>query len=239
MPLSFDFATERIHTLDDAVSAQTLIDGCRDAEASSVGIAYPQIASGEGKAPLGGAETGIVVKLLGGWKILSDKTDGSLSVSGGSVVRHDATSIFAANPLVQYENVLSQAGVGVPSVQEDTLLDIYRVLVSASVTGPNKKGLSFMDRFEIEKDPEEIRQYEINWEPYIGTGNDLSTCMTTIESVSPRGKADLIVQQQITSPSCVLTLSGGTQGVTYLLKMVATSGGETFVRRGKIYVKLA
>lgn len=110
----FDFEDQRIDidALLTTVDANNLWDSIQEAQASSEGIPFDQVAIAEGLTPLStGISTFLTVALLDNWEIKTLKTSGKFEIAGGNVVRADGSDPFRDNPLITYINNLSQAGV--------------------------------------------------------------------------------------------------------------------------------
>ena len=116
---SFNFDTEiiSIGAATSRLEADSLQEASREAESSEMGIVFPKIINTSGKITLDiQSETGLNVVLQNNWKILSLKTTGLFTVSGGNVVTDvNGIAIFATNPTVETQNNTSQAGVRVSS----------------------------------------------------------------------------------------------------------------------------
>lgn len=110
----FDFEAQRID-IDDEIareSVERLWRAIQEAQASSVGIAYPEIATGSGLDQLSeGITTFITVKLLDSWEINTLRVTGKFEVAGGNLIRADNEDPFCDNPLITFINFISQAGV--------------------------------------------------------------------------------------------------------------------------------
>lgn len=112
--LEFNWDSQIIHAEGgiNELTAQELINAVREAEAATGTINYTKVANASGKDPLTGSiSIGITVTLLEDWKIYSDKSSGFFTVSGGNIIRHDATSPFVTNPAITYQQILIQGGV--------------------------------------------------------------------------------------------------------------------------------
>ena len=110
----FDFDDQRIDIDVGVVNIDVinLYTAIKEAQASEVGIVYPQIGRGEGRTVLSGSiSTFLTVSLLDNWEVNTLQTSGNLQVSGGNLVRADESDPFRDNPLITYINNLSQAGV--------------------------------------------------------------------------------------------------------------------------------
>jgi len=116
---SFNFGTEvvSIDALTEKLDADSLQEASREAESSEEGIASPPIVATSGKVTLDAeSETGLNVVFQNTWLILTLKTSGLFTVSGGNVVSDlTGVEIFAPNPTVDTQNNTSQAGVRVLS----------------------------------------------------------------------------------------------------------------------------
>ena len=110
----FDFEDQRI---DVDATVDTLILGdlwiaIQAAHSDKCGIAFTEIATGEGLATLGvGVQTFLTVKLLGSWEVNSLKASGKFQAGGGNLIREDGADPFRDNPLITYIAFLSQAGI--------------------------------------------------------------------------------------------------------------------------------
>ncbi len=117
--VEFDF-TSSVITADnsiDSLTAQEITNAIRDTEEELRAMTFSKVADITGKADLGGSvETGIVVELLDGWKIASDKSSGTFVVQDGTVVETTAgTNIFDTNANVTLINLAQVGGVLVVS----------------------------------------------------------------------------------------------------------------------------
>ena len=128
---SFNFDNEvlSIDALTERLDADSLQIAAREAETSEMGIVFPQIINTSGKVTLDSeSETGLNVVLQNTWLILSLKTSGLFTVSGGNVVSDiNGVEIFAPNPTVDTQNNTSQAGVRVLSETQDILAALDRI----------------------------------------------------------------------------------------------------------------
>lgn len=94
------------------ITAQELVNSCREAETSEQGILYTKIINAVGKDQLSGSILiGITVTLLENWKILSNKTSGFFTLLDGNIITHDASTPFADNNGITYQTILIQGGV--------------------------------------------------------------------------------------------------------------------------------
>lgn len=110
----FDFDEEIISCspLVSTLTIQELINACRKAECSDLGISYLKICDAGGKNYLdtdAGIQVGITVQLLGNWVIYSEKDSGVFRVLGGNLVQVGGGDPFAPNPDITYVNILSAA----------------------------------------------------------------------------------------------------------------------------------
>lgn len=102
----------RVPSTISVLTAQELIDAIREAESYDGGMLFNKIANATGKDALSGSVLiGITLTLLENWKILSDKTSGFFTVQDGNIIRHDATTPFAPNNYITYQQILIQGGV--------------------------------------------------------------------------------------------------------------------------------
>jgi len=110
----FDFEDQRID-IDDEIakeSVERLWRAIQEAQASSVGIVFPEIATGSGLDTLSdGITTYLTVKLLDEWEINTLRVTGKFEVAGGNLIRADGEDPFRDNPLITYINFISQAGI--------------------------------------------------------------------------------------------------------------------------------
>lgn len=110
----FDFVDKRID-IDaslSSVSVGDLWDAIQDAQASTEGIPYDEIATAEGLTTLStGVSTFLTVAFNSTWEINTLLSSGKFEVNGGNLVRVDNDDPFRDNPLITYINNLSQAGV--------------------------------------------------------------------------------------------------------------------------------
>lgn len=97
----------------DRVLAQTLMTAAKDAEASLLGMAYPDIIRAGGKTlldPVDGTRTGLTVQLLDEWVVLTEKQSGLFTLTGGNVISLSfGVNVFAPNSNVTTQNNTSQA----------------------------------------------------------------------------------------------------------------------------------
>jgi len=112
--LTFNFETEVItaSTSITTLEIQDLVNGCRESEASTLGMAYSKICNASGKEYLdtdNGIQVGITIVLLGNWKIHSQKISGVFKVLGGNLVQVSGGDPFIPNLLITYVNILSAA----------------------------------------------------------------------------------------------------------------------------------
>lgn len=136
---SFDWVAEEI-TVEAGVtdvSAADLKTAIHNAQDGTEGMYRNQIAvNGNPVVLTGTTSTFLNVILQGGWKINSFSVSGTLTVGGGNVVSlADGIDIFAANPLVNFVNNTSAAGVlvqgtgsGLDAAQTAQLIEIWRIL---------------------------------------------------------------------------------------------------------------
>ena len=120
---SFDFNSEiiSIGATTSRLEADSLQEASRQAESSEMGIVFPQVITASGKITLDTqSQTGLNVVLQDNWKILSLKSTGLFTASGGNVVSDvNGIAIFATNPTVDTQNNTSQAGVRVSTGNQD------------------------------------------------------------------------------------------------------------------------
>jgi len=112
---SFDWIAEEI-TIESGVlevSAADLKSAIHDAQDGTQGMyRRPIMTTGNPVTLTASAETFLNVILLDGWKINSFSVSGTLTVGDGNTVSlADGIDIFAANPLVNFVNNTSAAGV--------------------------------------------------------------------------------------------------------------------------------
>jgi hypothetical protein len=110
--------TEEIHVADtvDFLTAQDLINACRQAEATTLGMGYPSVAAASGKNVLGvGVATGLTVELQSSWKIYTQKVSGVFTIGDGNIIKSDGSSPFVENAAVTYIQSLSAAATVVTS----------------------------------------------------------------------------------------------------------------------------
>ena len=110
----FDFLDQRIDVdaLLTTCDANNLWTAIKEAQASTQGIIYGQVATAEGLTPLStGISTFLTVSLQDYWELNTLKSSGKFEIAGGNVVRADEADPFRDNPLITYINNLSQAGV--------------------------------------------------------------------------------------------------------------------------------
>jgi len=136
---SFDWVAEEI-TIEAGVtdvSAEDLKTAIHDAQDGTQGMYRNQIAvNGNPVVLTGTTSTFLNVILQDGWKINSFSVSGTLTVGEGNVVSlTDGIDIFAANPLVNFVNNTSAAGVlvqgtgsGLDAAQATQLLELYKRL---------------------------------------------------------------------------------------------------------------
>jgi len=134
---TYDFEGEviSIDALTEKLDADSLQEASREVEASEEGIAFPQIINTSGKVTLDAeSETGLNVILKNNWKILTLKTSGLFTVSGGNVVSDiNGVAIFAANPVVDAQNNTSQAGVRVLSGNGSGDCDFTEIMAALDI----------------------------------------------------------------------------------------------------------
>ena len=136
---SFDWVTEEI-TIEAGVTEITAADlktAIHDAQDGTEGMYRNQIAANGNPVVLTGTtSTFLNVILQDGWKINSFSGSGTLTVGAGNVVSlADGIDIFAANPLINFVNNTSAAGVlvqsgvsGLTAEEAAMLLRIFRDL---------------------------------------------------------------------------------------------------------------
>lgn len=142
----FDFIDEIIYCEDTitVLDMQGLTNGCREAEDSWVGIEFPSICEAEGKTDLDqltGVQVGITLKLLGDWRIYSEKTSGKFVATAGNLVQGGPNlggDPFEPNPLVNYISIQSAAstivsvssGSGLSTEEHNRLMAIPTVTLT-------------------------------------------------------------------------------------------------------------
>lgn len=121
----FDYTDSEIEveaTADD-VSADDLKQAIRESEWSATGIVFADVIDTGNPIvldPVGGVSTALNIILQGAWRLLTLKTSGTFTTTGGNVVRHDTgVDIFATNNLVTAVNNVSQAGTRINSAATD------------------------------------------------------------------------------------------------------------------------
>lgn len=112
--LTFDFTAEEISVSNDidTLEVQDILDGAREAEADSLGLAFPAIVAGSGKDVLdatNGVKTGVTCELLGNWLVYSGKSSGVFRVLGGNLIQTGGGDPFKPNPAITYLNIQSAA----------------------------------------------------------------------------------------------------------------------------------
>lgn len=115
--LVFDFIDEIVYCENTitVLDMQGLINGCREAEDSWIGIEFPSICRASGKNNLDvstGVQIGITVELLGNWRIFSQKTSGKFVATAGNLIQGGSNlggDPFEPNPLVNYISIQSAA----------------------------------------------------------------------------------------------------------------------------------
>lgn len=112
--LVFDFTNQIIHC-ENTISnleIQEIVNGCREAENSETGMAFPKICNSSGKDFLdvdNGVQVGITIVLLDNWLILTEKNSGVFRVLGGNLVQVSGGNPFAENTSITYVNIQSAA----------------------------------------------------------------------------------------------------------------------------------
>ena len=135
--IMFNFSTQIISCENTIVTLeiQELVDACREAEYSSIGIAFPKICNASGKDYLdvdNGVQVGITIVLLDEWVVYTEKNTGVFKVIGGNLVQVSGGDPFAPNPLVTYVNIQSAAstvvsissGSGLSTEEHNKLMEI-------------------------------------------------------------------------------------------------------------------
>ncbi len=112
--MDINFTTQKIECASsiDTLEIQELVNACRYAEDSELGITYPKICNASGKEYLNitnGVQVGITIVLLDGWVISTKKSSGVFTVLGGNLVQVSGGNPFDPNPLVTEVNILSAA----------------------------------------------------------------------------------------------------------------------------------
>ena len=169
--ITFDFTTQIISCENtiDTLSIQELVDGCREAEYSAEGIAFPKICNASGKDYLdvdNGVQVGITIVLLDGWVVYTERNTGVFKVTGGNLVQVSGGDPFEPNPLVTYVNIQSAAStvvsvssgsglstaehnklMGLPDVtlteEQDTRLETIETAVGEQLTEERFTDLTF------------------------------------------------------------------------------------------------
>ena len=147
----FDFIDEEIEVDagTDNATADELKEAIRKAEWSFQGIVFDKIADTSNPVllePSSANSTALSIILQDLWRVLSLKTSGNFSVSGGNTVRFDTgADIFGDNPLVNMVNVLSQAAT--------------RVITGSAVTAQDKEDIKELIFNEIMEGPVAYREY--------------------------------------------------------------------------------
>lgn len=163
---SFDFATEviSIDALTTKLDADSLHLAARDAETSEEGMASPPIVATSGKVTLDAeSETGLNVVLQGSWLILSLKSSGLFTVSGGNVVSDvSGVEIFAPNPTIDTQNNTSQAGVRVFASGGTDLAEVMAALEVIN-QGVQKSSLIIPHTTDLPSSSEEGFPYTFNF----------------------------------------------------------------------------
>lgn len=95
-----------------------------------------------------------------------------------------------------------------------------------------------------DKDPEEELDYPMDFTPWVVSGFNIDSSACVIESETPTGGATPLSIDLVSHAANVVTvwLSGGTDGITYTLKVTVTDDNVTpndrqGVRRVRIKVK--
>lgn len=86
--------------------------------------------------------------------------------------------------------------------------------------------------FETPKDPDEVKDYGVNWAARLDEGDTIATS----DWIVPDG----IIEDSATNTTTTTTiwLSGGTLGTTYsLVNRITTAGGRTLDQTCKLKVK--
>lgn len=135
--IMFNFSTQIISCENTIVTLeiQELVDACREAEYSFIGIAFPKICNASGKDYLdvdNGVQVGITIVLLDEWVVYTEKNTGVFKVIGGNLVQVSGGDPFAPNPLVTYVNIQSAAstvvsissGSGLSTEEHNKLMEI-------------------------------------------------------------------------------------------------------------------
>jgi hypothetical protein len=82
------------------------------------------------------------------------------------------------------------------------------------------------------KTPTEVKDYGVNWAPYLGTGVTIATSDWEVPAGITEDSSD------IDALATVVRLSGGTAGTDYTLtNTIVTSAGETLVRAIEVRVR--
>lgn len=113
----FDFVDQIIYCENtiNVLDMQGLINGCREAECSEVGVEFPIICRASGKNNLDtntGVQIGITLELLGDWRIYSQKTSGKFVATAGNLIQGGPNrdgDPFEPNNLVNYISIQSAA----------------------------------------------------------------------------------------------------------------------------------
>ena len=95
-----------------------------------------------------------------------------------------------------------------------------------------------MKQWPAPKDPQEVKDYGVNWEPLLGSMNDDDTILTS-EWVVDDDETLTIDSDTISDDlqSTTVWLSGGTLGTARVTNTVTTSGGRTYEQTTKLRIR--
>jgi hypothetical protein len=90
-----------------------------------------------------------------------------------------------------------------------------------------------MKTWPAPKDPQEIKDYQINWRPLLGSDDTLATSSWSVDD------DDTLVINSSTNSLTVTNvwLSAGTLGSCHVTNTVTTTGGRTYEQTVKLRIK--
>jgi hypothetical protein len=90
----------------------------------------------------------------------------------------------------------------------------------------------------IFKDPAGVLDYTLDWSEYLTSGDTLSSCTVTIETISGDASPLTLDSSSITTNTATAIISGGTAGNKYNVEYtITTSDSKTDSRNFRIFVQ--
>lgn len=92
--------------------------------------------------------------------------------------------------------------------------------------------------YVIDKDPDAVLSYQLDWSEYLQSGVSISTSSWTAETISGDADPLTITDNTNNTGTTTVTLSGGTEGNIYkVYNTITTDGAETDRRYFRVKVR--